>query len=62
MWEDPIVAEVHRTRAEILAEFGGDFGKYIDYLRKREQEHPERLISAEELKRRARIPDEQTQS
>jgi hypothetical protein len=32
MREDPIVAEVHRVRREILARFGGDRAAYVRYL------------------------------
>lgn len=32
MWEDPIVKEVHETRARILARFGGDFHAYVKYI------------------------------
>jgi hypothetical protein len=32
MWEDPIVQEVHETRARILARFGGDFHAYVKYI------------------------------
>lgn len=32
MCEDPIMAELEQTRREILAEFGGDFNAYLDYL------------------------------
>lgn len=38
MWEDPIVKEVHETRARILARFGGDFDAYVRYLQALEAE------------------------
>lgn len=38
MWEDPIVAEIHRIRAEILAEFDGDLHAYYSYIRSQEEE------------------------
>jgi hypothetical protein len=28
-WEDPIMKEVHETRARILVRFGGDFHVYV---------------------------------
>lgn len=31
-WEDPIVKEVHETRARILARFGGDFHAYVRHI------------------------------
>jgi hypothetical protein len=42
MWEDPILAELEQTRAEILAEFGGDFDAYLEYLGTREAENRRR--------------------
>jgi hypothetical protein len=41
-WEDAILAELERTREEILAEFGGDFNAYLDYLDTREAENRKR--------------------
>ena len=52
MWEDPIVAEVHRIRQQMLAECGGSLRKLMDYLQRCEQEHPERLVTLEEFRRR----------
>ena len=42
MWEDPIVAEVHRARREILARFNGDMAAYMDYLREMTEEERRR--------------------
>jgi hypothetical protein len=42
MWEDPIVAEVHRIRREILARFNGDRAAYVRYLRELEEEERKR--------------------
>lgn len=42
MWEDPILAELERTREEILARFGGDFEAYLDYLETLEAENRKR--------------------
>lgn len=42
MREDPIVAELYKHRAEILAEFGGDFDAYLDYLASLEAENRKR--------------------
>ena len=41
-WEDPIVAEVHRIRAEILAEFNGDVDAYFKYVQGIEEENRRR--------------------
>jgi hypothetical protein len=40
--DDPIIAELDEVRAEILAEFGGDFDAYLDYLASLEAENRER--------------------
>ena len=42
MYEDPILAELERTREKILAEFGGDFEAFLDYLDTREAENRKR--------------------
>jgi hypothetical protein len=52
MREDPIVAEVHRIRAEIMAECDNDLKKYFEMLKAGEREHPERMVSPEEFRRR----------
>jgi hypothetical protein len=33
MWEDPIVAEVRKTREQILAKFDYDLGAYFEHLK-----------------------------
>jgi hypothetical protein len=38
MWEDPIVAEVHRARQAIFAQFDNDMGAYLSYIREQEEE------------------------
>ena len=42
MWEDPIVAEVHRARQEIYDRFNGDMAAYGRYLRTVEEEERKR--------------------
>jgi hypothetical protein len=42
MWEDPIVAEVHKARRDIFARFSGDMDAYFRYLREREEEERKR--------------------
>ena len=44
-WEDPIVAETHALRQELMDEVGNDLGALVKYLQEREREHPERLVS-----------------
>jgi hypothetical protein len=57
MSDDPIVDEVHRTRARLLAECGGDLDRLMDRLQQRESEDRGRLVkSAEELKAIGRPP------
>jgi hypothetical protein len=43
-WEDPIVAEVRKTRALLQAEAGG-FDAYIKKLQQKELQHTKRLVS-----------------
>ena len=45
MRSDPIVEEVRRARQEYLARFGNDLRAMAADLRKREQRHPERLVT-----------------
>jgi hypothetical protein len=52
MWEDPIVAEVHRIRREIMTEFNGDMDAYHRHLKK---------IEAEERKKGRVIVDRSAQ-
>ena len=33
IYDDPVVAEIHRIRAEMLAEYGGDFDKLMAKVR-----------------------------
>jgi uncharacterized protein (DUF2461 family) len=42
MWEDPIVAEVHRIRREIFARFNGDMAAYARHLSAVEEEERRR--------------------
>jgi hypothetical protein len=44
MWEDPIVAEVHRTREKLAAEYGFDIKAMFAALRKREASLGGRLV------------------
>ena len=52
--KDHIVEEIHRIREKMLEECGGDIDKLMDRIKGREAEHPERIISLEELKKRKR--------
>ena len=44
MWEDPIVAEVHRTREKLAAEFNFDIAAFFADLRKRQTALGARLV------------------
>jgi hypothetical protein len=50
MWEDPIVAEVHRTREKLAAEYNFDITAFFADLRKRQAGLGGRLV---QLKKRA---------
>lgn len=45
MEADPIIEEVRRIRQEYAQRFGYDLRAVAADLRKREQQHPERLVS-----------------
>ena len=45
MWEDPIVADVHRTRERLAAEYGFDVQAIFADLRKRQAALGARLVS-----------------
>lgn len=53
MWEDPIVAEVHRAREKLAAEYNFDIGAFFADVRKRQASLGGRLV-------RPRRPAEQT--
>ena len=44
MWEDPIVAEVHRTREKLAAEYNFDITAFFADLRKRQAALGGRLV------------------
>ena len=45
MNEDPIVAEIHRTRERLLEECGGDLERLMDRLKALEEEHGAQLVT-----------------
>jgi hypothetical protein len=45
MREDPIVEEVRKARREYFAECGNDMRRMLEDVRRRQAEHPERLVS-----------------
>lgn len=44
MWEDPIVVEVHRTRAKLAAECNYDLGAFFAAVRERQASLGSRLV------------------
>ena len=48
MWEDPIVAEVHRIREKLAADCSFDVGAFFADLRKRQAALGARLVSPRE--------------
>jgi hypothetical protein len=45
MWEDPIVKETRDARERLSAQFGHDLAALCAYLREKEKEHPDRLVT-----------------
>lgn len=45
VWEDPIVAETRALRQQLMDEVGNDLDALVKYLKERELDHPERLVS-----------------
>ena len=45
MWEDPIVKETREARERLSAQFGHDLAALCAFLREKEQEHPDRLVT-----------------
>ena len=50
MWEDPIVAEVHRTRERLAAECNFDVAAFFAGLRKRQAALGGRLVHQKQAK------------
>ena len=44
MWEDPIVAEIHRIREKLAAEENFDIAVFFAGVRKRQAAHGNRLV------------------
>jgi hypothetical protein len=47
MWEDPVVKETRAAREELSARFNHDLAALCRYLRKKEREHPDRVVTFE---------------
>ena len=57
MWEDPIVAEVHRTRQELAGKFGFDVNAIVADIRKRQAALGSRLVSLAKSAEPCATPD-----
>lgn len=44
LFEDPVVAEIHAIRAQMLAECGGDHQKLMEQVRERERASGRKVI------------------
>jgi hypothetical protein len=45
MWEDPIVEEIRDARQQIVSECGEDVHAFFEYLRARERDHAEDVVT-----------------
>jgi hypothetical protein len=44
IYEDPVVAEIHAIRAQMLAECGEDYQKFMEQLRERQRASGRKVI------------------
>ena len=56
MSRDPIVDETRKVRENLLAQFNGDLGKYVDHLIDEQAKDKERLVTKEEVLKRKHEP------
>lgn len=45
MWEDPIVKETRAAREELFARFNHDLAALCRFLREKEREHADRIVT-----------------
>lgn len=57
MIEDPIVAEIHKVREKLLEECEGNFDRYLERLKSREDEDRLRVVTDVRELSRTRTPD-----
>ncbi len=50
-YEDPLIDEVRSRRRELLAEHGDDLHKFAEAIRRREAEHPDKVVDRRGRKR-----------
>lgn len=60
MLNDPIVEEIRRIREDFARKFNYDLEAMVEYLRKKEQEHPERLVYLTPKLPRERVAAQET--
>lgn len=58
MWEDPIVAEVHRIRREIMSEFNDDLDAYFRHIQAQQEADQRRGVKYVSLRSRHPHGDE----
>jgi hypothetical protein len=56
MWQDPIVEETREARQQIVEECGGDVHTFFEYLRAREQQHIQDVVSLAPNEPEAELP------
>ncbi len=47
MWSDPVVDETRRAREEVVAPFGGNIHAFFEYIRERERQSAEHVVTLE---------------
>lgn len=47
MWQDPIVEETREARFQLVQECGEDVHAFFEYLRARERQHSEAVVTLE---------------
>lgn len=52
--EDEIVKEIHETRRRLFEECGNDLKRYLERLKAAEAQNRDRLVTFEEVQKRAR--------
>ena len=48
---DPILREVYRIKDQLNRETGGDVGKLMERLHEFAQQHPERMVNQEQVRK-----------
>ena len=56
MIDDPIIAEIHKVREKLLEECEGNFDRYLERLKSREDEDRSRIVTDVRQLSRTRTP------